>query len=143
MKSVVEADLRILVAGAGSIGGYFGGRLLEARKDVTFLVRPTRAAELSRTGLSIRSTFGDFALAKPPMVTAEALHDSYDSVLLSWLLVCRSDRARGRGQCRRQPPTKRPSHHHLVARTLYEECKLKSRTRAAKGRTPGNLNTTS
>jgi 2-dehydropantoate 2-reductase len=34
--------MRILVVGAGAIGGYFGGRLLEAGRDVTFLVRPRR-----------------------------------------------------------------------------------------------------
>jgi 2-dehydropantoate 2-reductase len=31
--------MRILVVGAGAVGGYFGGRLLEAKQDVTFLVR--------------------------------------------------------------------------------------------------------
>ena len=36
--------MRILVVGAGAIGGYFGGRLLQAGRDVTFLVRPRRAA---------------------------------------------------------------------------------------------------
>ena len=43
--------MRILVVGAGAIGGYFGGRLLQAGRDVTFLVRPKRAAELARDGL--------------------------------------------------------------------------------------------
>jgi 2-dehydropantoate 2-reductase len=46
--------MRILIVGAGAIGGYFGGRLLEAGGDVTFLVRPRRAEQLTRTGLSIR-----------------------------------------------------------------------------------------
>ena len=40
--------MRILVVGAGGIGGYFGGRLLEAGRDVTFLVRPGRAAQLAQ-----------------------------------------------------------------------------------------------
>ena len=40
--------MRILVVGAGAIGGYFGGRLLEARRDVTFLVRSRRAERLRR-----------------------------------------------------------------------------------------------
>ena len=35
--------MRVLVVGAGAIGGYFGGRLLEAGRDVTFLVRPAGA----------------------------------------------------------------------------------------------------
>ena len=32
--------MRVLVVGAGAIGGYFGGRMLQAGRDVTFLVRP-------------------------------------------------------------------------------------------------------
>src|SRR6202049_3088446 len=74
--------MRILVVGAGAIGGYFGARLLEARRDVTFLVRPRRAAQLAR-GLSVVSRFGDIDLVAPPMVTAEALHESFDLILLS------------------------------------------------------------
>jgi 2-dehydropantoate 2-reductase len=42
--------MRILVIGAGAIGGYFGGRLLEAGRSVTFLVRPRRAAKLATFG---------------------------------------------------------------------------------------------
>jgi 2-dehydropantoate 2-reductase len=75
--------MRILVVGAGAIGGYFGGRLLEAGRDVTFLVRPRRAAELARTGLAIRSHLGDVILPAPPTVTADTLKDSYDLILLS------------------------------------------------------------
>ena len=36
--------MRILIVGAGSTGGYFGARLVQAGRDVTFLVRPARAA---------------------------------------------------------------------------------------------------
>ena len=43
--------MRTLVVGAGAIGSYFGGRLLEIDRDVTFLVRPKRAAELTAHGL--------------------------------------------------------------------------------------------
>ena len=43
--------MRILVVGAGAIGGYFGGRLLQAGQDVVFLVRPRRAAALAKQGL--------------------------------------------------------------------------------------------
>jgi len=35
--------MRVLVLGAGAVGGYFGGRLAEAGRDVTFLVRGARA----------------------------------------------------------------------------------------------------
>ncbi|HEY6351817.1 MAG TPA: 2-dehydropantoate 2-reductase [Candidatus Angelobacter sp.] len=75
--------MRTLVVGAGAIGGYFGGRLLEARLDVTFLVRPRRAAELSRSGLIIRSRSGDVTIPQAPMVLAENLRESFDLVLLS------------------------------------------------------------
>ena len=75
--------MRILVVGAGAMGGYFGGRLLEAGRDVTFLVRPRRAAQLAKTGLIIRSKFGDASLPAPPTVAAEALREPFDLILLS------------------------------------------------------------
>jgi 2-dehydropantoate 2-reductase len=75
--------MRILVVGAGAIGGYFGGRLLEHGRDVTFLVREGRATALARTGLAIRSTTGDATLPAPPTVLASDLHEPYDLVLLS------------------------------------------------------------
>jgi 2-dehydropantoate 2-reductase len=75
--------MRILVVGAGAIGGYFGGRLLAAGRDVTFLVRPARAASLAAHGLRIRSGFGDLRLPSPPTVQAGGLGAPYDLVLLS------------------------------------------------------------
>jgi ketopantoate reductase len=56
-------DLRILVLGAGGIGGYFGGRLAESGADVTFLVREGRRKSLIEDGLRIESSFGNAALA--------------------------------------------------------------------------------
>ena len=47
--------MKILVVGAGALSGYFGGRLLQAGQDVTFLVRPARAAQIAANGLVIRS----------------------------------------------------------------------------------------
>jgi 2-dehydropantoate 2-reductase len=75
--------MRVLVVGAGAIGGYFGGRLLQAGNDVTFLVRPRRAAELAGAGLVIRSPAGDVTLKNPPTVQADALAEKFDVVLLS------------------------------------------------------------
>ena len=48
--------MKILVVGAGAIGGYFGGRLLQAGHDVTFLVRPRRAEALANRGLATSKT---------------------------------------------------------------------------------------
>ncbi len=75
--------MRILVVGAGAIGGYFGGRLLQAGRDVTFLVRPRRAAELADAGLVIKSPKGDVTLKSPPAVQADKLTEKFDVVLLS------------------------------------------------------------
>ena len=75
--------MRILVVGAGAIGGYFGGRLLQANRDVTFLVRERRAAQLRETGLVIRSPLGDLHVPGPPVVLASELRRPFDLVLLS------------------------------------------------------------
>ena len=75
--------MRILVVGAGAIGGYFGGRLLQAGQDVTFLVRPRRASELASAGLVIKSPVGDATLKNPPVVQADKLNEKFDVVLLS------------------------------------------------------------
>jgi len=75
--------MRILVVGAGAIGGYFGGRLLQANRDVTFLVRERRAAQLRETGLVIRSPAGDLHVPGAPVVLATDLQHPYDLILLS------------------------------------------------------------
>ncbi len=79
--------MRILVLGAGGTGGYFGGRLAQAGVDVTFLVRPARAAQLARDGLVIRSPLGDAAFPVQH-VTADGLaalaaEKPFDLVMLS------------------------------------------------------------
>jgi 2-dehydropantoate 2-reductase len=76
--------MRLLVLGAGGTGGYFGGRLAQAGVDVSFLVRPARAALLRERGLRIRSPLGDADLPVQ-VLTAEELGDAapFDLVLLS------------------------------------------------------------
>src|SRR3954469_8754734 len=76
-------SMRILVVGAGAIGGYFGGRLLQAGADITFLVRESRAAELAAAGLVIKSPLGDVTLKNPPAMQADKLREKFDVVLLS------------------------------------------------------------
>src|SRR3954467_12817873 len=75
--------MRVLMGGAGAIGGYFGGRMLQVGHDVTFLVRPRRAAELAAAGLVIKSPNGDVTLKDPPVVQADNIKDKFDAVLLS------------------------------------------------------------
>jgi 2-dehydropantoate 2-reductase len=72
--------MRMLVLGAGALGGYFGGRALQRGIDVAFLVRPARAAALARDGLRIRSLHGDL---DRPVTTVAAAGPGYDVVLLS------------------------------------------------------------
>ncbi|WP_315832381.1 2-dehydropantoate 2-reductase [Bradyrhizobium prioriisuperbiae] len=74
--------MRVLVIGAGALGGYFGARLIEAGRDVTFLVRPRRASELG-DGLVLKSPAGDITIAKPQLVTADQLKAPFDLILLS------------------------------------------------------------
>ena len=74
--------MRLLVVGAGATGGYFGGRLAEAGRDVTFLVRPRRAAQLQAAGLRIVSPHGN-AKVRPKLVTVDAIAAPYDAVLLA------------------------------------------------------------
>ena len=80
---MIEGRVRILIVGAGAIGGYFGARLMAATRDVTFLVRPRRAEQLRRDGLIVTSPLGDLTLPTPPLTTAETLRDFYDLVILS------------------------------------------------------------
>ena len=75
--------MRILVVGAGALGGYFGGRLKEAGRDVTFLVRPLRAAQLAKTGLIVRSPKGEIAIPAPPTMLSQDLSEPFDLILLS------------------------------------------------------------
>ena len=75
--------MRILVVGAGAIGGYFGARLLAAGRDVTFLVRPRRAEQLRRIGLAVTSPHGDLNLSTPALRSAQSLAEFYDLVILS------------------------------------------------------------
>ncbi|HEI8867489.1 TPA: hypothetical protein SLG40_003020 [Serratia odorifera] len=71
--------MRILIVGAGAVGGYFGGRLLEAGQNVTFLVRPERAIKLTQRGLIIKQPDNTLlTFTSPPIVLAEEIKQPYD-----------------------------------------------------------------
>ena len=74
--------MKILFLGAGGVGGYFGGRLAAAGADVTFLVRPRRAAQLAQNGLVIRSPLGDLT-QKVATVLTGAVKPDYDVVMFT------------------------------------------------------------
>lgn len=77
--------MRILVVGAGAVGGYYGGRLSQAGRDVTFLLRERRAAQVRERGLNLISPRGDVSL-QPEIVSADELRAAgqpYDLILVS------------------------------------------------------------
>ncbi len=74
--------MRMLVVGAGSIGGLFGGRLAQAGRDVTFLVREGRAEHLKNSGLEIVSPVGD-ATVHPRVLTAKEAREPFEVILLA------------------------------------------------------------
>ncbi len=76
------SNMKILVLGAGGVGGYFGGRLAAAGADVTFLVREGRRAKLESEGLRIKSQFGDASIAVRT-VLQDDVRSEYDLVLIA------------------------------------------------------------
>lgn len=74
--------MQILVVGAGATGGYFGARLAQAGRDVTFLVREKRKQQLAQNGLQIKSPYGDITLA-PQLALASELKHPYDLIILT------------------------------------------------------------
>jgi 2-dehydropantoate 2-reductase len=63
--------MRVLIAGTGGVGGYFGARLQQAGNDVWFLARGDNLAALRERGLRLRSDFGDADLS-PVRAVADA-----------------------------------------------------------------------
>jgi len=74
--------MKILVVGAGAVGGCFGARLAQAGRDVTFLVRPVRSQQLRSEGLRIVSPHGDLTL-QPKTITGKELESPFDIIFLS------------------------------------------------------------
>ena len=74
--------MKILVLGAGAVGGYFGGRMAEVGMDVTFLVRDKRKQKLEKTGLIIKSPKGDFSIS-PKLVTVDKVESIFDVIVFT------------------------------------------------------------
>jgi 2-dehydropantoate 2-reductase len=74
--------MRVLVIGAGALGGYFGACLARAGRDVTFLVRPRRAEQLARNGLRVVSPHGDFTVPAATVLAGD-LRDTFDPFWLA------------------------------------------------------------
>lgn len=74
--------MQILVVGAGATGGYFGARLAQAGRDVTFLVREKRKQQLTQNGLQVKSPYGDITLT-PKLALASELNHPFDLIILT------------------------------------------------------------
>ncbi|MEB7537171.1 ketopantoate reductase family protein [Pantoea anthophila] len=74
--------MRILMAGAGATGGYFGARLAQAGQDVTFLVRERRFQQLQMNGLVLQTPQGTEKL-EPQLIQAGSLSGHYDLVMIT------------------------------------------------------------
>ena len=57
--------MKILIYGTGGVGGYFGGKLAQGGKDVTFIARGEHLKAMQTSGLKILSPNGDFTIANP------------------------------------------------------------------------------
>jgi 2-dehydropantoate 2-reductase len=77
-----KRKMNILILGAGGVGGYFGGRLIEAGADITYLVREKRQQSLRENGLNIESPHGNMAL-EVKTVTAQTVRPDFDLILLA------------------------------------------------------------
>jgi 2-dehydropantoate 2-reductase len=75
-------NVKILVVGAGAVGGYFGGRLLEKGEDVTFLVRERRKEQIEKHGLVIESIHGHATLQPKTILSGEEA-EPFDVIILS------------------------------------------------------------
>ena len=76
--------MKLLMLGAGGVGGYFGARLHEGGADVTFLVRPKRAAILRERGLRIYGVRGELVIKEPKLlVSGESGQHQFDAVIVS------------------------------------------------------------
>src|SRR5215831_13593034 len=83
-RSNGEIRMRLLMLGAGAVGGYFGARLHERGVDVTFLVRTKRAALLRERGLRIHGIRGELHIKGPKLlVSGETAQQAFDAIILS------------------------------------------------------------
>jgi 2-dehydropantoate 2-reductase len=75
--------VRILIAGTGAVGGFFGARFARAGHDVVFLARGPNLAALRSAGLTVESVDGDFHLSRITAVDDVAGQDPFGLVLVT------------------------------------------------------------
>lgn len=74
--------MKILIMGAGGVGGYFGARLAQAGNDVVFIARGKHLEAIQENGLKVRSSLGDATLQ------VKAMHDPGKAGEVDVVLFC-------------------------------------------------------
>lgn len=74
--------MKLLILGAGAVGGYFGARLIEAGADVTFLLRNSRLETVRNHGLQVSSKLGDIHVM-PAVVDSHSMTTDFDLIILT------------------------------------------------------------
>ena len=75
--------MRIAIFGAGGVGGYFGGRLAHAGKDVVFIARGDHLRAMQEGGLKVDSIAGDFHVAHVEATDNPAAVGKVDVVIVA------------------------------------------------------------
>lgn len=75
--------MKILVAGAGAVGGYYGARMAQAGFDVTFVARGSHYEKMKNDGLEVKSHLGDFNLQGIKVVDNFDLGEEFDLILFT------------------------------------------------------------
>lgn len=74
--------MKILIVGAGGVGGFFGAKLHQAGADVTYLLREQRHQLIQMQGLMVETPKGSFTV-RPKTVLADQLQPIYDLIILA------------------------------------------------------------
>ena len=74
--------MKILIVGAGGIGGFFGAKLHQAGADITYLLREQRHQLIQSQGLTVETPRGSFTI-QPRMVLANQLEPTYELIILA------------------------------------------------------------
>jgi 2-dehydropantoate 2-reductase len=75
--------MKIAVIGAGGVGGYFGAKLANSGKAVTFVARGPHLSAIQRNGLTVLSSLGDIHLDSVHAVGSIAEVEPVDLVLVA------------------------------------------------------------
>lgn len=74
--------MKILIVGAGGIGGFFGAKLHQSGADITYLLRHQRQQLIQDQGLTIETPKGSFRI-HPKTTLADQLEPIYDLIIFA------------------------------------------------------------